>query len=171
MNLDDVAAFRALDRQDMLAEIEALPAQLEKAWQRGLDLPLPGMTGIRQVLLSGMGGSAIGADLLAAYLADTCPLPVVLHRDYGLPAWARQAGTLVVASSHSGETEETLDSFHTAQAAGCRLLVICTGGEPETGADAAKLGTALRNSTASSNWLLSSNACQSSVPPFTSINP
>ncbi len=58
-----------------------------------------------------MGGSAIGADLLAAYLADSCSVPLYVLRDYGLPAWAKGPETLVVGSSHSGNTEETLSSF------------------------------------------------------------
>lgn len=131
MNLDDLSLVKDLDSQNMLVEIDSLPAQLENAWHLGQFLPLPGMTGIQQILLTGMGGSAIGADLLTAYIASSCRLPVIVHRDYGLPAWARGAMTLVIASSHSGETEETLDSFETARQAGCQLLAVCTGGELE----------------------------------------
>ena len=66
------------------------------------------------MLISGMGGSAIGADLLAGYIAPTCPIPVIVQRDYGLPAWAHGPETLVIASSHSGNTEETLEAFNAA---------------------------------------------------------
>jgi glucose/mannose-6-phosphate isomerase len=86
-----------------------------------------------------MGGSAIGADLLAAYVAPSCGVPVFVHRDYGLPAWAHGPETLVIASSHSGNTEETLNSFEAALKAGCRILAICTGGELEQRARAASL--------------------------------
>jgi glucose/mannose-6-phosphate isomerase len=51
-----------------------------------------------------------------------------VHRDYGLPAWASGAQTLVIASSHSGNTEETLDSFEAALKNECRLMAIATGG-------------------------------------------
>ena len=78
-----------------------------------------------------MGGTGIAADLLAAYVAPTCRLPVTVWRDYGLPAWAHGPATLVITSSHSGDTEETLDSFAAAQKASCRLLAITTGGELE----------------------------------------
>jgi glucose/mannose-6-phosphate isomerase len=84
---------------------------------------------LRQVIIAGMGGSAIGADLLAAYVADVCPVPVIVHRDYGLPSFARGEGTLVICSSHSGNTEETLDSFASARRSGCRVMAVCTGGE------------------------------------------
>jgi glucose/mannose-6-phosphate isomerase len=131
MDLDDSNSFVKLDPQDMLGEIDNLPRQLQSAWELGQQLPLPDGKGITCVIISGMGGSAIGADLLAAYIAPVCQLPVVVHRDYGLPAWAQGPQTLVIASSHSGYTEETLDSFEAAIQAGCRILAICTGGELE----------------------------------------
>ena len=129
MNLDDLERFHALDTQNMLGEIDGLPDQLASAFALGLGLPLPQVGDIQQVVIAGMGGSAIGADLLAAYAASTSPAAVTVHRDYGLPAWARGSEVLVVASSHSGNTEETLDSFEAAKHNGCSLFAICTGGE------------------------------------------
>jgi glucose/mannose-6-phosphate isomerase len=114
----------------MLAEINSLPDQLLSAWVLGQTLSDPGSAHVvRQVIVAGLGGSAIGADLLTAYIASFCKVPVTVHRDYGLPAWARGEETLVVASSHSGNTEETLDSFDTALKNGCRVVAVCTGGE------------------------------------------
>jgi glucose/mannose-6-phosphate isomerase len=129
MNLDDLDRFKQLDTLDMIAEIDGLPDQLAHAYQLGMTHELPAWTGIRQVLIAGMGGSAIGADLLASYCASLAPLPVSVHRDYGLPLYARGAETLVICSSHSGNTEETLDAFHAALQAECRILVVSTGGE------------------------------------------
>ena len=111
MNLDDYSAFLKIDASNMLGEIEALPDQLTAAWKLGLEQPLPDWQGIRQVVVAGMGGSAIGADLLAAYAAPYCRVPIFVQRDYGLPAWANGPETLVIAASHSGNTEETLSSF------------------------------------------------------------
>lgn len=128
MDLDDLDAFQRLDSQNMLAEIDGLPAQLEAAWALGQDLDLPAWEGIERVVMAGMGGSAIGADLLAAYVAPLSPVPVFVHRDYELPAWARESTTLVCASSHSGNTEETLAAFTAAQTSGCRILALTTGG-------------------------------------------
>jgi glucose/mannose-6-phosphate isomerase len=113
----------------MLAQIDGLPVQLQAAWALGATLPLPDWQGIRQVLIAGLGGSAIGGDLLAAYVAPACRVPVVLHRDYDLPVWVHGQGTLVIASSHSGNTEETLSAFGRALNQGCRILAVCTGGE------------------------------------------
>ena len=129
MDLDDLAQFRSLDPQDMIGQIYTLPEQLAEAWDIGMYLPLPNMDGLKNVVISGMGGSAIGADLLAAYAAPLCSVPIVVYRDYGLPAWVRGPENLVIVSSHSGNTEETLGVFEQARSKGCRVLVITTGGK------------------------------------------
>lgn len=132
MNLDDLDFIQQLDPQGMQAEIDHLPDQLQAAWELGQRQPGEGLTpaqGFSRVVISGMGGSAIGADLLSAYIASTCKIPVIVHRDYGLPAWARGPKTLVIASSHSGDTEETLDSFEAALNSKCHLMAMTTGGE------------------------------------------
>jgi glucose/mannose-6-phosphate isomerase len=131
MNLDNLSAIKQLDPQNMLGEIDNLPAQLEKAWELGQTQPCEGLKpsqGFSRVLISGMGGSAIGADLLAASLASSCPVPVIVQRDYGLPAWAHGPETLVIASSHSGNTEETLEAFNAALQNKCTLMAVATGG-------------------------------------------
>lgn len=127
---DDLTYMRQLDAADMLAEIDNLPQQLQDAYHLGQEQPLDGLrpAEVRRVLIAGMGGSAIGGDLLAAYVADTCAHPVAVWRDYGLPAWAQGPETLVVASSHSGNTEETLSALETAQKAGCQVVAVTTGG-------------------------------------------
>ena len=129
MNLDDLDRFKQLDTLDMLGEIDNLPDQLDRAYQLGMKHSLPDWKNLRQVVIAGMGGSAIGADLLASYCGSLAPLPVSVHRDYGLPFFARGAETLVICSSHSGNTEETLDAFEAARKAECRIVVVCTGGE------------------------------------------
>ena len=131
MNLDDLDRFKELDKQNMLAEIDGLPDQLQRAWELGQTLPLPAAHDepFSRVVIAGMGGSAIGGDLLAAWSASLSAVPVIVHRDYGLPAFARGAETLVVASSHSGDTEETVDAFAAAVKNGCSIVAITTGGE------------------------------------------
>ncbi len=79
-----------------------------------------------------MGGSAIGGDLLSAYLAPSCR-NVISHRDYGLPGWAQGKSALVICSSHSGNTEETLSSFDEALQRGCQVMALCTGGSLRAG--------------------------------------
>jgi glucose/mannose-6-phosphate isomerase len=139
MNLDDLSLIQQLDAQNMRGELERLPEQLARAWELGQTCEAPKASDIpiSCAVISGMGGSAIGADLLAAYVAPLCRVPVIVHRDYGLPAFAKGSETLFVASSHSGNTEETLDSFDQALKAGCRLVAICTGGALAERAEAA----------------------------------
>jgi glucose/mannose-6-phosphate isomerase len=129
MNLDNLDLFRQLDPHNMLGEIDKLPEQLQNAWELSSQQPLPTLGETRSIIICGMGDSAIGADLAAAYTAPLIPIPVTVHRDYGLPAFAKGKHTLVICSSHSGNTEETLDSFDTALKNDCAIVVVSTGGE------------------------------------------
>ena len=129
MNLDDLAYFKKLDTLNMLAEIDGLPDQLQHAWDLGQTLPLPKFGDIRSIVIAGLGGSAIGADLVAAFVSSSIRVPIIVYRDYGLPAFAEGKHTLVVCSSHSGNTEETLDSFESALKNKCQVMAVCTGGE------------------------------------------
>ena len=76
-----------------------------------------------------MGGSAIGADLLAAYAAPLCQVPIFVQRGYHLPAWIEGTEVLVITSSHSGNTDETLSVFDQVSTRNCRILALCTGGK------------------------------------------
>jgi glucose/mannose-6-phosphate isomerase len=139
MNLDDFKAFAALDIENMISYVDGLPDQLDFAWKTGLKFPLPEMNSISRVVVAGMGGSAIGADLLGSYLSDRVSIPIVIHRDYGLPAFAKGRETLVVISSHSGNTEEPLSAFDEAFRNHCQIVVIATGGKVMEAADSAGL--------------------------------
>jgi glucose/mannose-6-phosphate isomerase len=129
MILDAVDQIKKIDLSDMYGHILGLPEQLQKAWELGSTLPLPKFEGVSQIVIAGMGGSAIGGDLLASYVADLAELPVIVHRDYDLPAWAKGKHTLVIASSHSGNTEETFSAYVQAKKNGCQLFCISTGGK------------------------------------------
>ena len=129
MNLNDHQNFPKLDTQDMLGEMNGLPEQLEAAWSEAGGFPLDNYQDVTQVIVAGMGGSAIGADLVKAYTAPLSTVSLEVHRDYGLPAWADDSNTLVIVSSHSGNTEETLSAMDAALERGCSLLAITTGGK------------------------------------------
>ena len=81
MILDELDHLKQLDTQNMLGEIDNLPDQLDFAYQLGMRHVLPEWKDVKQVVIAGMGGSAIGADLIAAYCASLAPLPVSVHRD------------------------------------------------------------------------------------------
>ena len=90
MNLDDLQAAAALDAQGMAAHIDGLPQQLQAAWQLAQRLPLPAVIGVQNIVICGMGGSAIGGALLQALVAEQCTLPIISVRDYQLPERVRE---------------------------------------------------------------------------------
>ena len=129
MNLDDRSHFQSIDSQNFLAHIDGLPAQVESAWALGQSLTLPdSFGGVNHVVITGMGGSAIGGALTQALAAPESSLPLTIIRDYNLPAFVGPK-TLVIGSSHSGGTEETLSACEQAVARGAKLLALTTGGK------------------------------------------
>jgi len=82
---------------------------------------------INNICMSGMGGSAIGADLIRAYSYNTCPVPVQIVRHYDIPNWVNE-NTLFVACSFSGNTEETLSALDQAHKAGAQCFAVTSGG-------------------------------------------
>ena len=120
--IDDVLGIPDQLR-DALWRIES--ARLEPAESAGL-------------VVCGMGGSAIGADLATAALGDRLTRPLVTIRGYGLPSWVTPEWT-VLCSSYSGNTEETLACFEAAEALGTRRIVVSTGGKLVDGAREAGL--------------------------------
>lgn len=130
MNLDDLNLLREIDQADMLFHVDNFANQLEQAWALAATQPLPDShRPPRQVVVCGMGGSAIGGDLTAALVAGTAPVPFSVVRGYDLPAYVSGPETLVVASSFSGGTEETLAAVDQAIERGATLLAITTGGK------------------------------------------
>jgi glucose/mannose-6-phosphate isomerase len=129
MELNDLERMKQIDTLDMIGFINQLPDQLADAWELGKTLPQPNPKGIERVIVVGLGGSAIGADLLAAYAEPYLSAPLIVQRSYTLPAWATGENTLVICSSHSGNTEETLSGFDQAVERGCRIMAITTGGK------------------------------------------
>ncbi len=130
--LDDVAVLDARDPGGMLRAIASSGAQVREGAR------LAGEAGVarladdgrpRAVVVVGMGGSAVAGDVLAAVAGPALPVPLVVHRDFGLPGWVGPVD-LVVAVSCSGETAETLSALEEAVRRGCRLLVVGRAGSP-----------------------------------------
>jgi glucose/mannose-6-phosphate isomerase len=115
----------------MLRLVGELPDQCETAWSQMMatDLALP-RRDFDNVLIMGMGGSAIGGDLTRTLVADEAKIPVVVNRDYTVPAFVSER-TLAVASSYSGNTEETLSALDYARSKGATIVAISTDGELE----------------------------------------
>ncbi len=85
---------------------------------------------IRNILITGLGGSAIAGDLIKNFLKDELNIPLLVNRNYSLPAFANEE-TLVICSSYSGNTEETISACFDALNRKCKIICISTGGELE----------------------------------------
>jgi glucose/mannose-6-phosphate isomerase len=134
VTLDDPATLRRIDPDDMLGRVTELPRQLTQARRVAASLNLEDRhTDVDAVVVLAMGGSAIGAELVAAAAGNRLRVPLIVHRDYGLPAGAGER-TLIVAASHSGETAETLSGFAEARERDLPIAVITTGGRLASGA-------------------------------------
>ena len=130
IDLNDAKAIHAADAHNMLGHVADLPQQLIDGWAAAEAIDLPAsFQEIDRVVLTGMGGLASGGALFAALVAAECQLPITVVRDYDLPAYAHGAHTLVIATSYSGDTEETLSAFEQAQARGCQTLVMTANGQ------------------------------------------
>lgn len=126
----DAATFRSIDPQDMLGAILGLPEQVDDAKtiasKASLEL-LQGKT-FTSLIVTGMGGSAIGGDFLRAGYESVLTVPVTVVRDYHLPEYVGPE-TLVFASSNSGNTEETLSCYALAKKARAGVVAFTTGGK------------------------------------------
>jgi len=138
--LDNMADLKAIDPDGMYDKIFNFPEQLEEAAAIGNKLnPDPKyFKNIRSLVVIGMGGSAIGGDLVRSFLADRIKIPFAICRHYKLPDYVDE-NTLIVASSYSGNTEETLSAFDDAVSRGAMLACITTGGKLGELADKLKL--------------------------------
>ncbi len=127
--LDDPSVRSRLDPSDMLASVRGLPDQCKEAWEAAKGLQLPkDYAGIERIVVLGMGGSAIAGDIWRVLLQRECAVPVFNVRQYDLPPYVDER-TLVIASSFSGGTEETLSAFGQALATPAKKLVITAGGQ------------------------------------------
>ena len=136
VNLDDITVHDKYDTAGMRGQLQGFPQQCLMAWQKASAFSLPpDYKGIDKIVILGMGGSAIGGDLLRSFAADL-PRPLIfVNREYSLPPFVDEK-TLVIASSYSGNTEETLTAFKQALQRDCKKLVMTTGGRLQKMADA-----------------------------------
>lgn len=137
--LDDPEGRAERDPSGALDAVASLPEQVRGAGRTVPDLDLHGLPSperISSVLFCGMGGSGIGGGAVGAAATVSGRVPAVAHRSYGLPAWCGP-GCLVVVSSYSGGTDETLDAFRAAVGTGLRGIAVTSGGTLADEADRA----------------------------------
>jgi glucose/mannose-6-phosphate isomerase len=129
VDLDNASVYQQFDKSGMLDHLHGFPEQCQRAWEKVLKFELPHeYSRISNVLITGMGGSAIGGDIARRLALAESKVPVFVHRDYGLPAFVAE-NTLLIASSYSGNTEETLSAFTKALETRSKKLAITSGGK------------------------------------------
>ncbi|MBM4159868.1 MAG: bifunctional phosphoglucose/phosphomannose isomerase [Ignavibacteria bacterium] len=128
MTVDDI---KEIDQSGMYSVLVDFHAQVEDAVRIGKSTPVKlNVKGIDTIVLTGMGGSAMGGDLLRAFLSDKMTIPFLVNRHYDLPAFVNR-DTLVIVSSYSGNTEETIAAHRDAIKRKARVLCLASGGRTE----------------------------------------
>jgi glucose/mannose-6-phosphate isomerase len=124
--LDDTNVLKQRDKSNAL-DVAAHLFEQAKFEPTLVDADHDGRT-ITSIVIAGMGGSALAADLVKSLLATSTTVPIEVVKGYDLPHYAG-ASTLVIASSHSGNTEETVSCLTQALEHGCQVAVTSTGGK------------------------------------------
>ncbi len=123
-----------LDDQDYIARFDSQNAlaiaagQVKQLGYSAFDLKLPAAPQVERVVLTGMGGSGLAAMICRNWWDNQLKIPFVITQDYRLPAFVN-AKTLVIASSYSGNTEETLSTLEDAKTKGASVVVVTSGGK------------------------------------------
>jgi glucose/mannose-6-phosphate isomerase len=115
------------DTKNLHAVIKDSWQQAENAW-KSIDLSGIDTDNIDNIIVTGLGGSAISGDVLRNFLSSELKKPLIVNRTYNLPLYAGR-NTLVIVSSYSGNTEETISAFKYAIERGCPAIALTTGGE------------------------------------------
>lgn len=135
--LNDLEHLIHVDKRGMLDVITTLPESAEEAIEAAEKVDLK-IRPFRNLIVTGMGGSAVGGLLLRDWLNPTSRVPIVVSRDYTLPGFVGK-DTLLFAVSYSGNTEETLSSFEDGREKGAKIVVFTSGGELEKRARSARI--------------------------------
>ncbi len=121
-------SYTSLDPGNMHQSIYDFPDHIETAMEIGKSISMNRpYSGIQNIVVAGMGGSAIGGDVVRTLAKNELDIPMMVSRNYTLPNWVNEH-TLVICSSYSGNTEETLSAFDHARDKGAQIVGISTGG-------------------------------------------
>jgi len=128
--LDNIKKIEKLDSSNMHELLINFPKAIldAQAISARIKLPSEYKRNYSSIVFSGVGGSAIGADFIRSYLEDEIHLPIIVNRDYTVPALVGEK-TLFIVSSYSGNTEETLSSFELAQKKTSNIIALSSNGK------------------------------------------
>lgn len=127
--LDDLNHIKSVDSENMLDVVLRFPEQIEDAVNLAEGISLPPLRP-DNIIVAGMGGSAIGGEMLSDFLFESLKIPIIINKRRELPAFANKK-TLLFVVSYSGNTEETLNQFSEGLEAGCMIVAITSGGKVE----------------------------------------
>ena len=125
--LDDLTEIRRIDKSDMLSFCIEAPTHCQEAAKLARAVRI-NYSKPQTIIVAGMGGSAIGGELVKDWTRDKIHVPIEVCRDYSLPVYANKK-TLVFVVSYSGETEESLSVFLDAIKRNCMTFCISSGGK------------------------------------------
>ena len=129
VDLDNLSIYQQLDASRMIDHLHEFPEQCHRAWERVMKFELPEeFAKVKKVVILGMGGSAIGGDVVRRLALAESKIAVWVNRDYSLLPFVDK-DSLVIASSYSGNTEETIAAFEESLETPARKLVLTTGGK------------------------------------------
>jgi len=126
--LDQPKLWVTIDPKSMRGLMEQFPDHVRAAAAAGCNVDIPNSENIRSIIVTGLGGSAIGGDLARSVAGVHLQKPFVVNRDYELPAFVDES-SLVFACSYSGNTEETLSAYNQAKRAKASIVCITSGGK------------------------------------------
>lgn len=129
IDLDDVSTYERLDPSGLHLRLGGLPEQCYQAWFKGKERAFPDNWSLcSEVIIVGMGGSAIAGNLVADLAGLSSDIPIRVVRDFKIPGISAESNQLVVVCSFSGDTEETISMFNQAQLTGNAMAAIVAGG-------------------------------------------
>ncbi|MFX0171186.1 MAG: bifunctional phosphoglucose/phosphomannose isomerase [Candidatus Hodarchaeota archaeon] len=137
--MDDISKISELDSQEMFQMVYDWPESVEDLMSQSFEIPDRVTVGsytisyskpISQVLICGMGGSAVSGDYLQTYLENVAPFPIFVQQNYNIPAFVSK-DTLVILISYSGNTEETISCLISALKKSAKIIGLGSGGNLE----------------------------------------
>ena len=127
--LDDTQKIKQLDSKNMLGSIQLLGKQIEEILAQAKKVKVPtAYKKVNNIVVLGMGGSALGAHLIKSVFLDSLKIPVEIVNGYQTPGFVNEK-SLVIASSYSGSTEEIVSAVADAKKKKAKIMVICSGGK------------------------------------------
>jgi len=126
--LDDRSAIKKIDPEGALDSAESIADQVKQVWEEQDQIDLSAYKNVSNIVVAGMGGSALGADFVKNLYKEELSVPMEICKDYELPNFVSK-NTLVILSSYSGNTEETLNCAKEAEQKGAMIAVIAAGGK------------------------------------------